>query len=361
MRNAVWLAWLLVGMYVPAEELVLVAGGGKGGDGSTAREAALIEPFGIEFHGGAAYFVEMAPSHRLRMLTADGKIFTLAGRLNQPGFAGDAGPAREALLNGPHNLAILPDGRIFIADTFNHAVRVYDPKTERLDTLAGNGKLGFAGDGGPARQAQFNQAYCVALEPANKMLIVTDLGNRRIRGIDLATGTIRTLAGNGERGVPRDGARATEQPLIDPRAAVMDKEGRLWILERAGHALRVVFPDGTIRTVAGNGQRGNALGAARQAVFNGPKHLCLDRDGTVLIADTENHRIVRFDPKTETITLVAGTGKAGATGLGGDPTRAQLNRPHGVTVHPETGEIYIADSSNHRIVKIVRTASKPCR
>lgn len=348
----VLVAGLLIGTACAyGDELVLVAGAGRG----PAVEGELLEPFGVEFHKGAMYFVEMAPSHRLRVMTEARELLTLAGKVKQAGYAGDGGPAREALLNGPHNLAVLSDGTIFIADTFNHSVRVYHPKTQTLDTFAGNGKAGFAGDGGPARQAQFNQAYCVALDPAEKMLIVTDLGNRRIRGIELATGMIRTLAGNGERGVPQDGGKATQQPLVDPRAAVMDKEGRLWILERSGHALRVVLPDGAIRTVAGNGKRGNALGAARQAVFDGPKHLCIDRDGTVLIADTENHRIVRYDPNTETISLVAGTGKPGAAGVGGDPQQAQLNRPHGVTVHPVTGEIYIADSSNHRIVKIVRT------
>ncbi|GBD36266.1 hypothetical protein HRbin36_01387 [bacterium HR36] len=275
MRMIAWMGLLVMVTSGYAERLVLVAGGGAGPDGSPALEAQLIEPFGIEFHEGAAYFVEMAPGHRLRVITPEGKVRTLAGKVKQPGYTGDSSPAQEALFNGPHNLATLPDGTIFIADTFNHAVRVYDPKTRTLTTFAGNGKPGYAGDGGPASQAQFNQAYCVALDPGNKMLIVTDLGNRRIRGIDLASGTIRTLAGNGERGVPQDGGKATEQPLVDPRAAVMDKQGRLWILERAGHALRVVLPDGTIRTVAGNGKRGHALGAARQAVFDGPKHLCV--------------------------------------------------------------------------------------
>jgi len=339
---------------IRADESVLVAGGGKGGDGSLALEAKLIEPFGIEFHDKVAFFVEMEPGHRLRMLTADGKVVTLAGTEGKSGYSGDGGPARPVLFNGPHGLAIASDGTIYIADTFNHCIRVYDPKTGMMRTLAGNGKAGFAGDGGPASQAQFDQMYCVALRPDGKRLIATDLGNRRIREIDLASGTIRTVAGNGQRGVPADGQRATEQPLVDPRAAVADKEGRIWILERAGHALRVVLPDGTIRTVAGTGKPGTALGPARQACFNGPKHLCIDRDGSILIADTENHRIVRYDLRTETVTLVAGTGKRGTGGIGGDPKQAELNRPHGVSVHPQTGEIYICDSANHRILKIVR-------
>jgi DNA-binding beta-propeller fold protein YncE len=337
-----------------ADEIVLVAGGGTGGDGSPAKQAKLIEPFGIEFHGGNAYFVEMEPGHRLRLIDSQGRVTTVAGREGKSGFESGVIPAHEALFRGPHNLAIAPDGTIYIADTFNHCIRVYDPKKQTVATLAGNGEAGFSGDGGPASQAQFNQMYCVALDPAGKRLIVTDLGNRRIREIDLSTGKIRTIAGNGHRGVPQDGQPAVQQPLVDPRAAVADRAGRIWILERGGHALRVVLPDGTIRTVAGTGKPGAALGPALQAGFNGPKHLCVDRDDSILIADTENHRIVRYDPRSEQVTLVAGCGKRGTSGLGGDPKQVELNRPHGVTVHPETGEIYICDSSNHRILKIVR-------
>jgi DNA-binding beta-propeller fold protein YncE len=162
------------------------------------------------------------------------------------------------------------------------------------------------------------------------------------------------VAGNGEKGVPKDGEDATKQPLVDPRAHAVDRDGNLWILERGGHALRVVDAAGKIRTVAGTGKPGRGTGPALSAALNGPKHLCLDRDGTVLIADSENHRIVRYSPKTGTLSAVAGTGTKGAAGLGGDPLKAELAQPHGVHVHPTTGEIYIADSSNGRILKIIR-------
>lgn len=134
----------------------------------------------------------------------------------------------------------------------------------------------------------------------------------------------------------------------------MDKDGNLWILERGGHALRVVDSKGKIRTVAGTGKAGMGTGKALEAAMNGPKHLCIDRDGSVLIADTENHRIVRFNPKENTLTLVTGTGKKGKTLGDGDPLRAEFNQPHGVIVHPKTGDIYISDATNGRVVKIVR-------
>ncbi|MBN9122940.1 MAG: hypothetical protein J0I06_28020, partial [Planctomycetes bacterium] len=162
------------------------------------------------------------------------------------------------------------------------------------------------------------------------------------------------VAGNGEKGVPRDGEDATKQPLVDPRAHAVDKDGNIWILERGGHALRVVDAKGKIRTVAGTGKAGMGVGKALEAAMNGPKHLCIDRDGSVLIADTENHRVVRFNPKDNTISPVAGTGKKGKTLGDGDPLKAEFNQPHGVIVHPKTGDVYISDASNGRVLKIVR-------
>jgi DNA-binding beta-propeller fold protein YncE len=347
---------VLVGMLLPAraDKLVLVAGGGDGGDGSAAAQARLIQPFGVDFLGESLVFVEMAKGERLRQLDASGKVTTLAGMEGVKGNRGDGGPAAAATFNGLHSLAVGPDGCVYLADTFNYRVRKYNPKTGTITAFAGTGQKGFAGDGGPAITAQFGGVHCVAFDPDHTHLYLTDLDNRRIRKVNLKTGTVVTVAGNGEKGVPKDGEDATKQPLVDPRAHAVDRDGNLWILERGGHALRVVDAAGKIRTVAGTGKPGRGTGPALSAALNGPKHLCLDRDGTVLIADSENHRIVRYSPKTGTLSAVAGTGTKGAAGVGGDPLQAELAQPHGVHVHPTTGEIYIADSSNGRILKIIR-------
>jgi sugar lactone lactonase YvrE len=134
----------------------------------------------------------------------------------------------------------------------------------------------------------------------------------------------------------------------------LDGRGNLYILERSGHALRVVDRSGKIRTVAGNGKAGDSGdgGDAHAARLNGPKHLCVDAEGNVLIADTENHRIRMYRPDDGTIRAVAGIGRKGAKGLGGPPAEAELAQPHGVTIGPR-GILYIADSSNNRILKIV--------
>ncbi len=345
---------LLAATPTRADKLVLVAGGGDGADGTEATTAKLIQPFGVDFAGDSTYVVEMAKGERLRAVTADGKLVTLAGQAGVKGHTGNGGSAARATFNGMHSLAVGPQGRVYLADTWNNCVRVFDPATGTVDAFAGTGEKGFSGDGGPAAKAKFGGVYCVAFDPDQKNLYVTDLDNRRIRKVEMATGIVTTVAGNGQRGVPRDGEKATEQPLVDPRAHAVDRAGNLWVLERGGHALRLVDAKGTIRTVAGTGKAGMGTGKALEAAMNGPKHLCIDRDGTVLIADTENHRIVRFDPRDNTLSLVAGTGKRGTAGVGGDPLKAEFNQPHGVIVHPKTGEIYISDSGNGRLLKIAR-------
>jgi streptogramin lyase len=175
-----------------------------------------------------------------------------------------------------------------------------------------------------------------------------------VRRIDLATLIITTVAGNGRGGVPMDSALAIEASLVDPRAVAVAADGSFYILERSGHALRHVDAEGRIRTVAGTGKPGLSGddGPALAATMNGPKYITLDRDGSVLIADAENHVIRRYLPKDGRITRVAGTGKKGTAGLGGDPLACELSRPHGVTVARD-GALYITDSYNDRILKIV--------
>lgn len=338
-----------------ADKLVLVAGGGNGPDGSPAATAKLTQPFGVDFGpDGTIYIVEMVKGERLRAINAKGLLATLAGATGDKGHAGDGGPGPQARFNGMHSLAVGPDGCVYLADTWNNCVRKFDPKTGIVSAFAGTGEKGFSGDGGPAAKAKFGGCYCVSFDPAGKALFITDLDNHRIRKVDLATGIVTTVAGNGKKGVPKDGEDATAEPLVDPRAHAVDAKGNLYILERSGHVLRVVGADGKIRTVAGTGKPGMGSGKAMAAAMRGPKHLCIDKDGSVLIADTENHRIVRYVPGEEKLVPVAGTGKKGTAGFGDDPLKAEFNQPHGVIVHPKTGEVYISDATNGRVLKITK-------
>jgi DNA-binding beta-propeller fold protein YncE len=329
-----------------AEHIVLVAGGAKDAVDVPALEAKLKEPFGTAFDSaGNMYLIEMASGNRLLKVDTKGQITHIAGT-GKSGDSGDGGPALEAQFNGPHNLAVLPDGNILIADTWNGRVRKVDVKSGKVTTIEGFNAAG--------PKAKSSGPYCINLDFSGTKLYIADL--RRVHMVDLKTGKGKVIAGNGQKGVPADGMKATEAPLVDPRAVAADRLGNVYVLERNGHALRVVDKEGKIRTVVNaSGMKGNTGdgGLALEATMSGPKFICVDKDNSVIIADAENHIVRRYQPKDGMITRIAGTGVKGNAGVGGDPKKVQLARPHGVTIHPKTGELYITDSYNDRVLKIV--------
>ncbi len=223
-----------------------------------------------------------------------------------------------------HNVAVTPSGDIYIADSWNHCIRKINSKTHIISTIAGTGNPGFSGDGGIATQATFNYVMCITLNNTNDKLFVADLKNRRIRTVDLRKGLVKTIAGNGNQGIPEDGSLALQSPLVDPRAVAVDSENRIYILERSGHALRIVDKTGKIYTVAGTGEKGFKDGPALEAQFNSPKHLCIDNNDNVIIADDQNQVIRRFNPETKIVTTILGQGI-------GNPS-IQLKQPHGVCI-----------------------------
>ena len=171
-------------------------------------------------------------------------------------------------------------------------------------------------------------------------MLISDISNLRIRAVDLESGIIRTVAGNGKRGKPTDNKPAIKQPLVGPRAAIMDNSGNLFILERNGNALRVVRTNGNIYTLAGTGKKGSQDGPALKSTFNGPKHLCFDKKGNIVIADDKNQLIRLYNPKTKSVSTILG-GKA--------MPRTVLNRPHGVALAPDGG-IWVCDGGNNRLL-----------
>jgi DNA-binding beta-propeller fold protein YncE len=330
---------MLLAAAAPAGKTTLVAGEG------------LQEPFAVAFDDKGNTYIAEHEGNRVSVVSPTGERRTLAGT-GEKGLSGDGGPGPEARFNGPHHLLMGPDGHLYVADTFNNCIRRIDLKTGIVTRVAGTGEKGFSGDGGPALEAKFGGIYAIAFR--GKVLYACDLDNRRVRAISLETGLVKTVAGNGEKGVPQDGGDTLKQPLVDPRAIAIDAKGNLYICERGGNALRVVDAKGRIRTVAGTGEAGFSGdgGPARAALLRGPKHISVDKAGRVLITDTENHVIRVYSPRDGTIRRLAGTGEKGAAGLGGPPEACQLARPHGAFPHPRTGLVYISDSENDRVIRL---------
>ena len=315
------------------------AGGEK--PGFKTAPGKLNTPFGVGLDAkGTMYIVELSGG-RVHRLNTSGQFATISGD-GSKGYAGDGGPAAKATFNGMHNVAVTRGGDVYISDSWNHAVRKIDGRTGVITTVAGTGKPGFSGDGGPADKATFNFLMCVTLGPQEEKLYLADLRNRRIRVMDLKSGIVRTVAGNGKRGVPRDGGDALRSPLVDPRAVAVDSKYNVYILERGGHALRRVTPEGKIHTVAGTGKSGSKDGPALSAQLSGPKHLCIDDRDRVIIADEQNRLIRLYDPRGKTLSTVLGRGE-------GDRP-CYLSKPHGVCFYK--GILYVVDTGHHRILKL---------
>lgn len=331
-----------------------VAGTGRPGNNGSAGQATEVnidQPFGVAFGPDGALYVTEVGQHRVRRVDLKtGELTTVAGS-GKKGYAGDGGPATEALLNEPYEVRFDPQGNMIFVEMQNHLIRKVDKQTGRISTIAGTGKAGYGGDGGPATAASFSSPHSIALDAAGNIYIA-DIANHRIRRIDAQTGMIESIAGTGEKRLPTDGAPARDRPILGPRALIVD--GRtLWIALREGNSVwRLDLDSGLIHHVAGTGKKGftGDGGPARDATFDGPKGIDVQPNGKLVVVDTENQVIREVDPVAGSIRTVAGIGpKArGYGGDGGPATAAKTDRPHGICVGPD-GAVYIGDTNNHRV------------
>jgi streptogramin lyase len=315
------------------------------GNGQPGSDNQLNNPYGLRIGPDGLMYLCDIGSHRIRRVDLKtGAITTFAGT-GEKGNSGDGGPALQAKLNEPYEVVFDHAGNLFFTDMPDHVIRRIDRKTGILTTVAGTGEPGFSGDGGPAIQAQFRQPHSIAFAPDGALLIC-DIGNNRIRRVDLQTGIITTFAGTGEKKPTPDGSPLQGTPLNGPRALDVDDHGNLWLVLREGNSIFRIDPKaGKIYLAAGTGEKGyTGDGAdAKLARFNGPKGISWSPYG-IYIADTENHVIRRLDEKTGVITTVAGTGTRG-------DSPDQLARPHGILA-TRNGDVYIDDSENHRLKKL---------
>jgi streptogramin lyase len=352
---------LAVGSAAMADSAIIetIAGTGEiadGGSGGPALKTNIGNPFGVEVGPDGALYITEVSNHRLRRLDLkSGELTTVAGT-GRKGYSGDGGPATEAELNEPYEVRFDKQGNMFFVEMKNHLVRRVDAKTKKISTVAGTGQAGYGGDGGPALEAQFSQPHSIALDPRG-YIYVADIANHRIRRIDLNRGTVDSIAGNGEKKLPVDGQRAAGNPILGPRALYLTGQ-TLWIALREGNSIwKMDVAAGTLRHIAGDGKKGYTGdgGPAKQATLNGPKGIAIGpAPHDIFIADTENQVIRQIEQRTGLIRTIAGSGPQarGYGGDGGPATSASMNRPHGVCVGPD-GIVYIGDSENHRVRRVV--------
>lgn len=322
---------------------------GDSGDGGNATEAKLNNVFGIGRGPDGWLYICDTDNSRVRRVSPQGIIETYAG-CGRKGYAGDGKPATEAEMNQPYEIAWDREGHLFVVEMGNHVVRRIDAKTRVITTFAGTGMAGFSGDGGPAVRAQFNQPHSLAFDPAGD-LFICDILNHRVRKITMKTGEVSTWSGTGEKKTAPDGSRIGTASLHGPRAMAFAADGKCYLALREGNALLLLDPAaGTLKRVAGTGKSGFSGngGPALQATLAGPKGVSLGPDGNVYLADTESHSIRYLDVKRGTIEVLVGDGKKGDGPDGDDPLKCRLARPHGVFVDKD-GAVFIGDSETHRV------------
>jgi hypothetical protein len=321
---------------------------GYNGDNIQATAASLNGSYQIIFDRNDNLFVADYANHRVRKITPAGKITTIAGN-GIGGYSGDGGLATSASMYYPEGLALDSAGNLFIADNGNSVIRKVDT-FGIITTIAGNGNLGFSGDGGPAINAQLFNPGGLSLDKYGN-LFFADIHNNRIRKID-KNGIISTVAGNGGYYYNGDNIPATSASLYTPHSVTVDSIGNIYIPDIYNNRVRKVSSNGTITTIAGNGTGSYSgdSGLATQATLYSPTGVLIDHIGNILITDFNNNVIRKVDT-SGIISTIAGTGAQGFSGDGGNAVSAVLNRPFSL-VFNSSGDLYFVDRQNNRVRKI---------
>jgi len=342
-----------------APSIVSIAGTGKsgfGGDGGPATVAQFSAIESVAVGPDGSVYVADLDNHRVRRIDTSGIVTTVAGT-GTAGFSGDGGPATQAQLDSANGIAIGPDGSLYISDaaeSVSPADRVRRVTPDGIiTTVAGGGRpRDGLGDGLPATQASLGHLRIITIGPDGS-LFIADSGNARIRRVG-PDGIISTVAGGG-RPTDRlgDGGPATQAELSDASGLAIGPNGEIYISDSVAQRIRRVGPDGIITTFAGTGQIGFAGdgGSAVSARLAEPYELSLARDGSLYFADAANRRIRRITPDGIIATVVGGADAPDNLGDGGLATQAELAFPHSVAALSD-GTLYVADTLNYRVRRV---------
>jgi sugar lactone lactonase YvrE/uncharacterized protein YjdB len=342
-------AILALGTHAMGQTITTFAGTGaygNTGDFGSADAATLSNPKSVIVDvSGNVYIIS---GHTVRMVDNTGTITTVAGSASSFGYWGDGGDATLAGLYSPTGLAMDNVGNLYIADQENHRIRKVNT-SGIISTVAGNGFAGFFGDGTPATTARLNFPYGVAVD-ASGNLYISDRSNERIRKVN-TSGIISSIAGNGFPGFSGDGGPATLAQFQEPSGIALDASGNIYVADHDNARIRKISTSGTISTVAGTSSTGYsgdgvpAVTAALSLIYG----VTVDASGSIFIPDYANFRVRKIT--SGTISTIAGTGTAGASGDGTPATAAQIDLTYAVA-KDASGNIYIADGGNNKIRKI---------
>ncbi len=326
----------------------------KNGNAGKADAINIGQPFGVEVGPDGAMYITEVENHRvIKYSRKTNRVQTVAGN-GTKGLTRDGGLATDAALNEPYEVRFAANGDMYFVEMKNHMVRKVDFKTGVITTIAGTGTPGYGGDDGPATKAQLSNPHSIALDDKGN-LYIADIGNHRIRRVNLETGIIQSIAGSEQRSLPQDGQLAEGNPILGPRALYF-RNNVLWIALREGHSVwKLDLASGRLHHVAGTGAKGYSgdQGDPLKATFNGPKGIVVDHQQRILVVDTENHAIRLIDLEKNEITTVAGNGKVGFSGDRGPATKATMDRPHGIGIDLQ-GRVYVGDTNNH-VIRVFTT------
>jgi sugar lactone lactonase YvrE len=336
---------------------------GYSGDGGLATAAQLNQPTCAVLDKEGNLHIGDVVTYTVRRVEAATGIITLYAGNGITAYSGDDGPATAASIYGPAACTLDSAGNLYIADVGNNVVRKVTASTGIITTVAGNGVAngGFSGDGGLATSAELKMPYGIAVDSVGN-LFISDMDNQRVRKVDGATGIITTIAGTGNYGYSGNGSAATSAMIGNPQQLALDSAGNLYIAEQGESVIvKVNLSTGIITTVAGGESTSRDSlnadptivgdgGLATKAKLSAPQGVVVDADGNIFIADSGNHRVRKVTASTGIITTVVGS-KIGYSGDGGASNRARLHNPEGL-FFDAAGNLYIADSYNSVVRKV---------